>query len=408
MNVGRLAIAGLGLLATPLFTRVLSPKEYGTLALIIVIASASATVPTQWLTGALLRYGPSTPQRQLHATLWHGLAISLFGVIGFALSGAVATLHRVDSLVLLTTAYAASEAAYYTFWILSRAKLRAWSFVMGGVLRNSISVLLVAVRVLVHGEVSLVWLLASLVAADLVAIIVMVAQGRTGGGTADRASLKQWWVYGWPLIPHYAFGVSFSYADRFMLLALSGPEAVGRFAATYDLMFSITSLTVGLIGLTTVPMIFAARDSVRRSFLLRQLRRRVMVASLVVPSIIVVAWPILSGVLIGEALRVSDWWFTITLGASFGLLSYRSQYMTIAVQLMEKTKVQTISTGLGLLTNIAMNLVMIPAFGITGAAVSTLIGAVVALMAMATLSRWAASRSGSRDEHASTIHDNTA
>ena len=402
MNVGRLAIAGLGLLSLPLFTRILSPRDYGTLALIIVIASASATVPTQWLTGALLRYGPSTPQGQLHATLWHGLALSLFGVIGFAVSGAIATLHRLDTLVLLTAAYAASEAVYYTFWILTRARLRAWSYVLGGVLRNSVSVLLVAARALVHGDVNLVWVLGSLVMADLVAVALMVAKGRTMGRRAQRSSLSQWWAYGWPLVLHYAFGVSFAYADRFMLLAISGPETVGVFAATYDLMFSITSLTVGLIGLTTVPMIFAAHESVRRTFLLRQLRRRVMWASIVVPTGVVIAWPILSVILIGDALRVSDWWFTITLGASFGLLSYRSQYMTIAVQLAEKTKVQTISTGLGLLTNIALNFFMIPAFGITGAAFSTLVGAMIAIVAMAVMSRWATSRSRENPQNAST------
>src|SRR5688572_14577346 len=76
MAIGRLGIAMLGMLATPLFTRVLPSDEYGRLALAIAIAVIASTAPTQWLTVSLLRFGPSTTVASLRRRLSIGLPLS--------------------------------------------------------------------------------------------------------------------------------------------------------------------------------------------------------------------------------------------------------------------------------------------------------------------------------------------
>ncbi len=190
--------------------------------------------------------------------------------------------------------------------------------------------------------------------------------------------MRQWFLYGWPLIINYALGLSLAYTSRFLLSAFKGPVEVGRFAATYDPMFAMITLTTALIGLTSVPRIFAASDPKDQARMLRSLRTKVLVGCSAISLAIAISWPIFSTLLIGERLRVTEWNTVLPLIAAFGILAYRFQYQNIRFQLLEQTGLQTVATGIGLSVNVLCSLVLIPNHGVAGAAYATLISAVAA------------------------------
>jgi O-antigen/teichoic acid export membrane protein len=379
MGLGRLVVAGLGILATPLLTRVLTPTEYGRVALAIAVVAMASTIPTQWLNAAVLRYGPSISPRSLERLIWRGLGLMAIPVSLVALSVAGPTFRGDERLILLVVLYAACETVFVTRWIAARALLRAWPYVVAGSVRNLVSVLLVATLYATGEPVGISEVLAAMIIASVLGSFAVPVMRKGDRDVSDeQARLQLWFRYGWPLIVNYGMGLAFAYVNRFMLLALSGPVAVGRFSPTYDLMFSIITLTVGLVGLTTVPRLFSSTEEAEIGGFMRQLRRNVALASVLVPTIILAAWPLISTLLIGEELRVKDPWFVTTLTLSFGLMAYRFQYLNIRAQLHERTGLQTLATGAGLGVNVLLNILLIPRYGLVGAGWATFAGAIAA------------------------------
>lgn len=380
MGGSRLIIAAIGLAMTPLLTRVLSPDEYGSYALAIVIAAFSATVPTQWLASATLRYAPSMDRHRLSRLTRRGMLLSAPVVVAFSLLGSIATFTPVWSVIFATVLYAVTEAAFTVLWMRTRATLQMWRFATSGVLRNAIPLGSIAALAATGLPIGVALVLSFMTVSNLVACAVITLRrlplGR--GASPDESGLAKWFAYGWPLVLNYALGLVLAYVDRFMILGILGSTAVGRFAPTYDLMFSIITLTTALVGLTAVPKLFGTRDRDSQAVQLRRLHVRVVAVSITIGLLMVVGWPQLSRLLIGPSVRVTDWVFIGTLGLSFIIMAYRFQYVNIVIQLNERTKLQTYATLAAVVTNIAANFILIPTAGLNGAAFSTLIASVVA------------------------------
>lgn len=373
---GRLLIAAVGLAATPLFTRILTPTEYGLLAISLSISTMASSVPTQWISSATLRFGPNVDVKTLGRAITRALLMTLGATTLMALAGAYVAFTGQIDLVALTVMYALSEAVFVSRWVAVRAKLRIVTYIMAGIVRNACSLALVAAIYGARGQVSLEIVLISLIVASIAGTAVTArSKERHGPDAAARAELASWFRFGWPLIINYAFGVALLYWTRFALLHFSGPEAVARFAPTHDLLFAIVTLIVGLVGLTTVPAIYGTDSEAVARDMLRSLRRSVIAASICVPLTLWLTWPWISVPLISSQLRTESQLFVGILCLSFGLMAYRFQYQNIVIQYAQRSMMQTSATAVGLAVSIVVSLVLVPGLGPMGAAYSTLAGA---------------------------------
>jgi len=383
MGIGRLVIAGLGLLATPLFTRVLSAEEYGVFSLFVAVSALAAMVPTQWLSAAVLRYGPLTSHLGLKSMIVKGVILSLPFTVVIAITLSIFTLTS-PTVIGIAALYSISEGCFNVLLVAARAHLRVWAFVAGGVLRNGTGIVVIVLLTFTSIDIGVTQISLAMLAGSILgglAISQISARRSRMSPNACDPSLSIWWKYGSPLILNYALGMGFIYVNRFILLAISGEREVGRFSPTYDLMYAITTLIVGLIGLTTVPRIFALPQGTERLALVRKLHRRVASTAIITVIGLACVWPWLSTWLMGPQVRIGDPFVILPLLAAFGLLSYRFQYLNIRLQLAEKTMVVTAATAVTLGVNIAANFLLIPKYGLMGAALATLAGAITAVLA---------------------------
>lgn len=371
MGAGRLGVAVLGLASTPILTRQLTPAEYGTFALFIAVASIASTVPTTWLTSATLRYGGNLPMTELHRTVLRGTYYSILAVALLAAAGAILALPLSPVLVGGTILYAALESVFSSIWVTKRTQLAAWSFTIAGLVRNAVPIALFLVLALA-GALTLQTVIASMALGSLLAILSMWTVRRKPLLADGAIDLRVWFKFGRPLIANYALGLLLIHANRFVILALVGVEAVAVYAPTAELIVTAVTLLTALVGLAAVPMIFSAAPGSERDLLLHQLRFRVRATTAVVALALAAAWPALSSLLIGEDLRVESGWTVVSLVLSAALMAYRFQYLNIRLQLILATRVQTVGTLVALLVNVVLGLVLIPSFEILGAALATL------------------------------------
>lgn len=373
MSVARLVIAGMGLLATPLYTRVLPPAEYGTLVLSVAAVSLGGSIPTQWVQAAILRFGGRTDAGVLHATTMRSLAYTAPVVVIVTVAVAIATLEASPQLVALCATLALSESLFAARWVSTRARVQWRQFAVAGFLRNGVSLLILVVLAAASWTITVEVVLSALIVGSLTgAAVTWNSLPRRRGGECDSGA---WWRYGRPLILNFAFGLGLLYVDRFMLLLLEGRAEVGLYSATFDLLYSVTVLMMALVGLTSVPAIFSAENAGLRRQLLQKLRKNALRTAIALVVVVYLAWGPISRLLIGPSLRLDDPILVLTLLVAFVLTGFRQQYVSIVAQVRHRTVMHTWITASALGVNVVANAILIPLLGLRGAAVATLLSA---------------------------------
>ncbi|MCK5579405.1 MAG: polysaccharide biosynthesis C-terminal domain-containing protein, partial [Planctomycetes bacterium] len=197
----------------------------------------------------------------------------------------------------------------------------------------------------------------------------------------SREIVKKIISFGGPHIGVLFGAWALAQADRYMLNYFMNTEAVGIYSAGYRVAQVGMQVLYAILFLTALPIIVQTYEKEGVAKVRETLRSFIGLYLLfLVPAVfgIVVLSKDLAYILLGESFRSSfkivPW---ITVGIFFlGL----SQYVTITFQLKEKPLYLVfLMLGAGLL-NIVLNIFMIPAWGIKGAAVATLIAYAVCVV----------------------------
>jgi len=386
MAIGRLGIAMLGMLATPLFTRVLPSDEYGRLALAIAIAVIASTAPTQWLTVSLLRFGPSTTVASLRRRLSIGLPLSCAPGCAIAAFGGMWLFYGDPLFIAILVIYALVESGFTTLWMAARAKLSLGAFILGGVARNAFALVLVSLWSLGHNADATAVLLCMVISSFLAVLVLIRPLRENEGATESAPPLAAWLRYGWPMVLNYLFTYCLMYADRFIIAHNDGEASAGTYAATYDLLYAMITLPASLVGLALVPKLFGTKDPATRNSALSRLRWQTLACVTPVLAVILISWPYLSRILIGADVRNDDMRIATALAVSFAVSSFRFQYFNIVLQMYLSTKALTGITAIALMLNIPLNLILVPQYGMVAAAVTSLASALVGTLCAGALS----------------------
>jgi len=194
------------------------------------------------------------------------------------------------------------------------------------------------------------------------------------GGAFEAARVRDYALYGYPIAASLALTVVLSSTDRFVLDAYLGEAAVGAYHASYSIAnrtLDVLFLWLGTAGQPALVMALERGGIDRLKVAAReQLSTFLLVGLPAAAGVALVARP-LSEVLIGEELRtaaasVTPW---IALSALlFGLTAY---YFGQAFTLGKKTKRLLIAMAIPAGVNVVLNLILVPRFGVMGAAWAT-------------------------------------
>lgn len=376
--LARGAPALLNFLGLALFTRLLSPEEYGTYALVLALTGFGNILFFEWLQGSLLRYR-ARHDEHLDVFLSTTLAgyLTALGVNTFLLlmvflfmgdHPLARWLPWVWGLLNLWGAFEvalklkAAESKPLAFGILNTAKaglfvlfggLLAWQgYQAQGVIAGYIGALLLVLP-LFGGKA---WL--------------TVRPGRV-----DADLLRQLLHYGLPLTATLGLSAIIGSSDRLLLGWLQGVGSTGLYAAGYDLPNQALGVLLVITYLAGYPLAVHDLEQGDRKHAeqrLGQYARLLLGIGIPAATGIAVLAPAIAHGVLGEEFRFSAQSLIPLICLAALLVNIKTFYFDLAFQLGQHTKGLLPILGLAVVLNIALNLMLIPEFGLAGAAYATI------------------------------------
>ncbi len=368
-----------GFLAIILFTRLLSPEDFGRYALAFSVMTLAHVAVFSWLEAAMARFwAAQTPgAAQGHfASLYRTAFVLSAGFV--VVAGLAVWLFPVDPLFKLALAAGLLGAPARCLVKLAQERYRAAGEVSKAAnldIAVAVGGLAIGVGFALMGAGGAAPLL-GLGLAPLAALpFVMpgeLKQARGGGYESGR--VREYAQYGYPIAASLALTVVLSSTDRFLLAVYMDEAAVGAYHASYSIAnrtLDVLFLWLGSAGQPALVMALERGGMDRLKVAAReQLSTFLLIGLPAAAGVALVARP-LAEVLIGEDLRtaaasVTPW---IALSALlFGLTAY---YFGQAFTLGKKTRRLLIAMAIPAGLNVVLNLILVPRFGLMGAAWAT-------------------------------------
>ena len=347
----------------PLLTRAMSVDTVGTYALVAGLIAFAPIATSFWLESAIVRYGyvggPGLSQRDLS----RGRLASIAGAAGLTLVGTF-VVTRGDLTLAITAAAMAMIVVRFT---ISLAPLRA----RAGFGRYS---LLVSTRSilglpLAFGGALAAGPLGAIVGQNISQLgLSTLSQDSTSETVTNGIGLRRAFAYGMPVASMNVAATALSVADRYIIDLSRTLGEVAVYAAAYVILEQIFRLLPAIASTVVAPTVYrwwAAGD--------RRRARAVILAGLAV----VVA---LESALLLTVLFAGDFWSSL-LGSTYGsagrialplglglLVHAASQMVGLLYTAQERVRVLAINFGIAALLNVGLNLLVVPTFGIVGAA----------------------------------------
>jgi O-antigen/teichoic acid export membrane protein len=371
----------LAFLAIPLFTNLLAPGEYGSYALAVAALNVANAVLFQWIRLAVVRCrpvppSPTKPFTSTIVTLWlaitglAGLAVGLGVVVAVALPFA----RPIAPVLVLGWAVLATQSLFEIVGEMFRADLRPWRFMMLQLFRAASLVGLGCVFLSFGSG----W------TGPLIAVALGMAVGigwawrgdwRDARLRWDRAVAVEMFRYGAPVSLTVALAGMIYLTDRGLIAMLLGNDAAGVYAVAFDFTSQTVTLVMLALSMSAFPIavreletngVEAARGPMRHNAALLLAFGAPATVGLGVLA------PGLADTFFGTGYEAAaDIMPLVALAALFA--SLKAFHFDAALQFARRTTQQVwiVLAAVGL--SVGLNLVLIPTWGLTGAAVTAVL-----------------------------------
>jgi O-antigen/teichoic acid export membrane protein len=396
--------SALNFLALFLWVRLLDPHDFGSYALVSATALMLNAVLFEWLriVAARTLYDPASDTKidpakadAILAVIMPMIALLLIGggllwAIGLPAAGGQA------EWIPLIALFALSEMALAMVNIISRVRLEAWQFFQSMVVRSALAIALSLVLVLVF-DLGALGIIAGTVTAQLVTAAVIIVRSPVWRGLrlgrrsrASRDSIREVLTLGAPLIISIGLTYGVGIADRYILSATLGTEAVGYYAAAADVLQKTLGFIMLAINITAYPALVRAYED-RGAEAARQLLEDNFVMQMalglpVVAACIVIA-PGLANLFLGPTFReegalLLPW---IAAGALMRLLV--TYHLLMIFQLMRRMKLMLVAPLVTLSIIVPGGIYASTRYGLVGMAMAALMAQVVSYAVCAVIAK---------------------
>lgn len=377
---------GLNFLALAIYSRLLSPSEYGYYALAVVIVGLGDAALFQGLRLGLFRFMPAFEHRQ--KAFLATIAVGFLGLVG--LSGLVAlialaglhdpALRRLFGMALIL------------LWV------QAWFQLNLEMVRSQLSprqdgymVCVKSVFAIAIGS-AFTWYgqwgaLGPILGLTIGTLIPTLWQTWTLWRgiclmSGDWAIGRQVLGYGLPLAANAALGFVVHTSDRVLLGWLQGADAIGLYAAGYDLSQQALVTLMMTVNLAAYPLVVRALEHQGlEAARVQMVQYMTFLLAAVLPGmvVLVVLAPNMAGVILGAAFRVSALSIIPWIALATLLAGIKAYYADLAFQLGKSTLGQVWVMAIAAVVNLELNWWWIPQWGLHGAAYATVVAYGIAL-----------------------------
>ncbi|HYG88117.1 MAG TPA: oligosaccharide flippase family protein [Azospirillum sp.] len=375
---GRFGAALIALVAVSVYTRLLSPAEYGILAVTLTTVTVLHACLTNWLRISVIRFLPERPENE--DTVLSSIFLAMAVTAGLILVA--------GALVLLVAGTGAVggdlvglAAAYFFVYSLVEvgngvhsARLRPRLYVLNVLIRNAVMAALGGC--LAWFGFGAAGVVAGAVVGNLIpALLILVPMRRHLRRQAvDRGLVRQLAHYGIPFAVSGAFASVLHAADRYIILGVLGSADAGLYSAPYDLAQRTLHMTMMMVNLAGAPLLiraYAGGGWEAAQPVLVRVGQLLMIVALPATTLFMVLSPLVASVFFGPEFRPAA---TVLLPwIAFGTLLHglQSFYVAFAFSLTKRPLRQTGVLAGAAAVNIALVAAVTPWFGLVGAAVAT-------------------------------------
>jgi O-antigen/teichoic acid export membrane protein len=389
-GLGGLVSRILAVLLLPLYTHFLTPSDYGKVETLVALSTVLIILLRGGIQTAFFRFWFDEDDRTAHrlvlrTSFWYTMAASTAGLAaGLVLAAPISELlfGSTSSANLVRASFVALWAAmnYEQLTWVFRVEQRPVAFVTASLTNIAITVAgtLVLVVALEKGPIGVI--VGNFSGTLAVYAALLVYRRRDLGFAFDRDLFRRMNRFGLPLLPSALFLWATNFSDRFFLVKLSDTEEVGLYSVGVRIASAMVLL---LTAFRTAWPAFAysIRDDgeARRTYAY-VLTYLVLVSSWLAVTLGLCA-PWIVEWLAADAFLESSRVVGVLAFAAVAFAVYI--VVSIGVGRIKRTQYMWAVTLAGVLVNFGLNLVLIPPYGMMGAAIATVAAYVVMAVGIA-------------------------
>jgi O-antigen/teichoic acid export membrane protein len=382
---GSLVSRFLAVLLLPIYTRYLSPADYGLIETLIALSAILTVLLAAGVKSAFFRFYFDEPeeagkQRVIRTSFWFTMVMGTVGLaVGLVFAGPISELlfGTGDHADLVRAAFVGlwAHVNYEQMTSLFRVEQRSTAYLIATLINLGLTVgaTVLLVVVLEKGPIGVI--VGNFIGTLIVYAGLLAYRREQLGLEWDRPLLREMNRFGMPLVPSALFLWALNFSDRFFLVKLAGPREVGLYSIGVRIASAIILL---LAAFRTAWPAFAYsieddEEAARTySFVLTYL---VALTSWMALALGVLA-PWLVQLLTTEEFYSAE---RVVAPLAFAAAAFGAYIVVvIGIGRARQTRSNWVITGAAAALNVALNLALIPEFGMMGAAVAT-VGAYVTL-----------------------------
>jgi O-antigen/teichoic acid export membrane protein len=384
-----------GFISFPIFTRILDKKEYGKMSLVLTLITLGLTLAKGGFNHSIARlYNDSDNEKVFYATNIIGSSflsfVCLMILIVFYALFSKTILNGID-LALFSLAGLMILLGSATNIIKSFMKVKQETYRFNKI--NTASgyfSLALGLFFLVYGGRDVFWLFVGYVLANLIVLMFLLKPYLPviSMNNFSTVLLKSSLIYGLPMLLHEFFGMAVEFGDRFLVNYYLGPESVATYSVGYNISrFALTLLYLP-VTMAVVPIYMQlwktdGKESVE-AFLTKSIKYYIIVGIALLFAIILLGEKMIL-ILASEKYIQSSGVITYVSIAEF--LFGAETIVGAGLLLANRTGTMAVIFIVSFVINFAVNIILLPVYGIKGAAIATLVSHSMMITLLYFLSR---------------------
>jgi O-antigen/teichoic acid export membrane protein len=375
-TAGKFLLQGISFFTIPIFTRLLTPSDYGQVAVYSTWVSMFSLIVGLQTGASILNAGVKYGNIKINGYLSSIMTISiisfilvfLFSIIfNNILSGLL--LLRADLVILLSIhSFASFCVAFFTNRLIQQKHVEL-NFIISLIVSISGAALSILFITATNENKYIAKIYGAAIPIIIAGSIVVFYIYYTGRMLYNKEYWNYCLAFTLPLILHSTGNLILAQSDRIMLQRMKGLEETGLYSFAYGISTIVQIIWLSF-GTSWGPFYYEYKKNNKTETILIKSKNYIIVFSIIVMIFIL---------LVPEVYKIMspiEYWPAIQLIPLISLACYMNflySFPTTYEFFSEKTKLISIGTILAALVNIICNFIFIPPFGGIGAAIATLI-----------------------------------